>query len=106
MIPVRTIASVLDQYTRGLMPDFLTIDTEGLDEEILRSLDWTRHRPKVVCVESLSFSPRLGEGTKNTSLISYIVAQGFRVFADTHINTIFIEDAFLGATAQRRPLSS
>jgi FkbM family methyltransferase len=31
--------------------DFMTIDVEGADEEVLRSNNWDKYRPKYLCVE-------------------------------------------------------
>ena len=84
-LPVRPIARVLDEH--GFRPDFLTIDTEGYDLEILRGYDFVAHRPAVICAETLRFG-----GGKNTTVIDFIVAQGYRVHADTAINTIFIDE--------------
>jgi len=31
--------------------DFLSVDTEGFDFEVLKSNDWTKYKPTVICVE-------------------------------------------------------
>lgn len=50
----RTLADVLDEYLPPHQQiDFLSIDVEGLDVEVLKSNDWTKYRPKVVLVEIL-----------------------------------------------------
>jgi Methyltransferase FkbM domain len=38
-------------------PDLLSIDVEGLDTAILKTLDLSRFRPAVICVEALLCSP-------------------------------------------------
>lgn len=43
--------------------DFMSIDVEGLDLQVLKSNDWTRYRPKVIIVEALTFN--LDEPKKN-----------------------------------------
>ena len=47
-LPVMTIAQVLQNRA---IPDFLTIDVEGLDYDILKSIDYKRYPFKVICVE-------------------------------------------------------
>lgn len=47
-LPVMTVAQVLSNRA---IPDFLTIDVEGLDYEILKSIDFKRYPFKVICVE-------------------------------------------------------
>jgi len=47
-LPVMTVAQLLSNRT---VPDFLTIDVEGLDYDILKSIDFERYPFKVICVE-------------------------------------------------------
>jgi FkbM family methyltransferase len=87
-IPVDNINAVLDR--RDFTPDFLSVDTEGNDLIILQSYDFSRRRPAVVCVETISFSTH-GEGRKNPAIADYLSSRGYRVHADTAINTIFVD---------------
>lgn len=50
-IPVVTINQIVDEHAKGIFPDFLTLDVEGLDEQIIASADFSTSRPKVICVE-------------------------------------------------------
>ena len=45
------INDVIERYMGGVAPDFLSIDTEGCDFDILRSLDLARFRPRLICIE-------------------------------------------------------
>jgi FkbM family methyltransferase len=91
---VEPISAVLDRWK--FSPDFLSIDTEGRDLAILRTYDFVRHRPTVVCAETL-MSALEGTERKNTALIDFLAGQGFRVYADTYINTIFVDERRLHA---------
>ncbi len=56
VIPVKTmpLATLLDKYlAAGAQIDFLNVDCEGLDFEVLKSNDWSRYRPRLVIVEAL-----------------------------------------------------
>src|SRR3989344_689328 len=70
----------------GSAPNLISLDTEGLDFAILKSLDFTKYAPDVFCVETISFS-RLGQGVKNQQLISFLIKKGYLLYADTHINS-------------------
>ena len=83
---------IVDQHLAGKYPDFLTIDIEGLDEPILRALKYGANSPKVMCVETLSFSPK-GQAKKKNDLIDFLKAQGYFVYAETYINTIFEKES-------------
>lgn len=50
-IEIRTLKDVLDQYAKGAKIDFLTVDTEGTDLDVLQSNDWNNYRPTLLCVE-------------------------------------------------------
>jgi FkbM family methyltransferase len=52
-VPVVTLQSICEQYCRDKSISFLKIDAEGLEEEVLESLDWRRYRPVVVVVEAV-----------------------------------------------------
>lgn len=81
------INEVIKQNFPG-SPDFLSIDVEGLDLLILKSLDFEKYRPGVICVETISFSISNTE-QKMDELIVYVQSKGYFVYADTHVNTIF-----------------
>ncbi|SHM94994.1 FkbM family methyltransferase [Flavobacterium xinjiangense] len=88
-IKVETLADVLKNFSNGIFPQFLSLDAEGVDEIIIRELDFENNYPIVICIETISFSTS-GNGIKNLKLIDYIVNKGYMLYADTHINTIFV----------------
>lgn len=56
-IPVRPLAVVLQKYLpAGAQIDFMSIDVEGYDLEVLESNDWSRFRPNCILVEDENFS--------------------------------------------------
>jgi FkbM family methyltransferase len=51
-IPVQPLAAVLEAYLPTHRPiDFLSVDVEGMDLNVLQSNDWERFRPECVLVE-------------------------------------------------------
>lgn len=90
-IKVKTLKNVLDEFLNGIFPQFLTIDAEGVDELIIKEIDFENNFPIVICIETISFSTS-GNGIKNTNLINYIISKGYMLYADTHINTIFVKN--------------
>ena len=88
-VPIDNLENILNKYNGGKFPDFLTLDAEGIDELIIKSIDYKNNYPSVICVETLTFSAS-GNGIKNTNLINYITELGYLAYADTNINTIFI----------------
>jgi FkbM family methyltransferase len=90
-IKISPLADVIKKHSGGKFPDLLSIDVEGLDEEILKSIDYTSAIPKVMCVETLTFSAE-GKGVKKNELIEFVKSKGYMVYADTYINTIFVRE--------------
>lgn len=88
-INVVTFNNILDQYFDRRAPDLLTIDAEGVDELILKSINFENNPPIIICIETISFSSA-GLGIKNEKIIHYITGKGYLLYADTNINSIFI----------------
>lgn len=89
-ILVTPINKVLAQYFPNKAPDLISIDVEGLDLEILMTIDFNKHRAIAICVETVNFTTT-HKKTKNQSIISFMETQGYFVYADTGINTIFAD---------------
>lgn len=92
-IKVNTLVSILNQYSNGIFPQFLSIDAEGVDEIIIKAIDFEENFPIVICIETISFSTS-GNGLKNDDLIQYIESKGYLLYADTNINSIFVKESF------------
>lgn len=86
-VEISTIQVIL-KNNNGVFPDFLSLDAEGIDELVIRSIDYS-NKPKVICVETISFS-NTGQGVKNLALIDFIKESGYLLYADTYINSIFV----------------
>ncbi|MDB5145726.1 MAG: hypothetical protein JWQ66_4439 [Mucilaginibacter sp.] len=88
-IPIQSIQSIVQKYKNGTFPDFLSIDVEGLDDDIIKSIDFNRFKPIVICLETISYAEN-GRGEKNNAIITYLENKGYLKYADTNINTIFV----------------
>lgn len=50
LIPTKTLKSVLRNNNVKKI-HFLKIDTEGFEDEVVKSNDWNKYRPEVICIE-------------------------------------------------------
>lgn len=89
-VPIITINQIVDEHCGGIFPDFLSIDVEGLDYDILESVDFNRGRPKVICAEVTS---ALGE--KGGDIAQILKGKGYFVCFRTTGNSIFIDREYL-----------
>lgn len=92
-IKVKTLSNVLNEFCDGIFPQFLSIDAEGVDELIIKEIDFEKNFPIVICIETISFSTT-GNGSKNTNLIQFIEQNGYLLYADTNINSIFVRESY------------
>lgn len=86
---VTTYDNIIHKYFDNKAPDFLSLDVEGIDEDIIRSIDYQKHPPLVICVETISYSDS-GQGVKQQGIIDFLKEQDYLLFADTNINSIFV----------------
>jgi len=73
-IPVITVNEALKQCNP--IPDFVSIDVEGLDEAVVSGIDFGRFRPAAFCVETLTYSEH-GQGQKRNSIFETFSKHGF-----------------------------
>jgi len=70
-----------------------------MDSEVLRAIDWQVHRPTCICVETLTYEKN-NEPRKITEINDYMIRQGYMLYADTYINSIFVDQEQWNRRAQ------
>jgi FkbM family methyltransferase len=94
-VRVEPLASLLDKYVPvGTSVDFLSIDVEGKDFEVLLSNDWRRFRPRCVVVEELSTSI---QDVLQGRIHHLLDKAGYELFSKT-VNSLFYLARQAGAT--------
>lgn len=90
-VPVIVIDKIIKKYFKNSLPNFLNIDIEGWDYEILQTLDFENWRPEVVCIETITYSTK-NEQVKVKKLFNLFKEHDYFPYADTFINTIFVDN--------------
>lgn len=85
-VEVQSINSVINQHFSAC-PNLISLDTEGMDMAILETFDFTTYRPEVFCIETLTNV----DDRKMTEIIAFMISKDYAVYADTFVNTIFVE---------------
>lgn len=75
--------------------DLLSVDVEGLDLEILRSMDDEAPRPTVICVETGVY----GTPALVPEVFSLLAERGYTARGGSMINTVFVDTKALQAKA-------
>lgn len=70
-------------------PDLLSLDIEGLDLQVLQTLDFSKYPIPVICVETCRYSENHVR-PKDPAFAALLLEKGYFVYADTYINTIFV----------------
>ncbi len=85
-VPLLSINEIIEKHFTTA-PDFISLDIEGLDFEVIKTLDFINHRPKVLCVETIENSTE----KKHSEINEFMLSKDYMVYADTYINTIFVD---------------
>jgi FkbM family methyltransferase len=88
-VKIEDVNSIIKNYCKRV-PNLISLDVEGLDLMILQSFDFDLFRPEIFCIETLSYTEDKTE-CKLTEIIELMNQRGYMVYADTYINTIFVD---------------
>lgn len=91
LIEVRRLDYLIKKYIKKNKIDFLTIDIEGKELDALKSNDWNKFRPKVICIESFSLETKLGNSKEHLPLKRFLVSKGYQEVYRNPINIIYID---------------
>lgn len=87
-----TVGDIVDEYLGGNSPVIMNLDIEGLEKEILDSIDFSTIRPLFMIIEMIPYSTELTAGVKDNELLEYVRSKGYIEYAFTGINSIFIDE--------------
>jgi hypothetical protein len=99
-MPLYDINQVIADHFGGQAPLYLSIDAEGIHFEILKSVDFSRFRPKIICIETLV------SGTTKTipEIEAFMKEKNYVARGATFVNTIFVDNEILQKIeAARKP---
>ena len=81
------VSDILEKYlTNDICSDFLSVDVEGLDFEVLKSNNWLKYKPNIILIEALESN--LHEIYKS-ELLNYMDELEYILFAKTVNTCIF-----------------
>jgi FkbM family methyltransferase len=87
-IDVVPLKEIFDQHLLTNNIDFMNVDVEGLDYEVLASNDWSRYRPKYVLAEILD---GLIFDYEKSDIVKYMNNQGYELYGK-QVYTVFFKD--------------
>jgi FkbM family methyltransferase len=88
-VQLKTVEQIIKENFTAY-PDFLSIDIEGLDLDVLKTLDFTKYPIPVICAETCAYSENHIK-PKSPEISEFMMSKGYFIYADTYINTIFVK---------------
>jgi FkbM family methyltransferase len=89
-VPVMTVPQILARHWPSGFPDFMSVDVEGLDLEILQSIDFAGPTPKLICAEANS--RQHGRATAE-----FLESVGYTLYFRASVNMFFLRSDLLPA---------
>jgi FkbM family methyltransferase len=90
-VPLVNINRAIAEHLGGRAPDVLSIDIEGLDLPVLRTLDFAKYRPRIVVAETLVTLTH----NHNPETTPFMASHGYEVRGMTYPNTIYVDRKLL-----------
>jgi FkbM family methyltransferase len=89
-IKTQKLSDILDKHSIQTI-DFMSIDVEGFDLNVLKSNDWVKYRPKVIVTEC--FAKDFAELKKN-EIYNFLKQKGYIQFCNTPTNMFYLDNSF------------
>jgi FkbM family methyltransferase len=89
-MPLLDINQVMDEHFQRA-PAFVSVDTQGLELAILKSIDYGRFRPEIICAETLV----TGTNQLVPEVAEFMQTKGYVVRGMTLVNTIFVDSKII-----------
>ncbi|MEK3764645.1 FkbM family methyltransferase [Solibacillus sp. FSL K6-4121] len=93
-VKTTTYNEIVEKYL-DKAPTILSVDIEGMDFEILETIDFVNYRPLLIIVEMIEYDTNLNYMTKNVEIKDFLDSNGYDEYAYTGINSIFIDKTYL-----------
>ena len=89
-VELHRLDDILSEYCGTREIDFMSVDTEGLDLDVLQSNDWNRFKPRVVCVESVRHGINWNTVEAGTDCERLLASFGYEKVHDSGLNSIYL----------------
>ena len=84
-VPVTTINEIASKYSLWC-PDFVSIDVEGFEMDVLKGADWSRFKPRIVCIEDHG----LDLMNLKSAVHDFLIQRGYKLCARTVSTSFYI----------------
>ncbi len=86
-LPINSLADILDKYLiNSVSIDFLSIDVEGFDYDVLLSNNWQKYKPKIILVETSVIDTN---DELNSPISKFLGEMGYSLVAKTYRTSFY-----------------
>lgn len=89
-VPMMRIDQIIEQYCPGV-PDVVSLDVEGLEMDILSSIDFEKYRPFIFIIETISYAATIQVEKKRKNIMEFMEKQEYGEYAFSGVNSIFVD---------------
>lgn len=88
-IQSKTLTSILEKTKyKNKQIDFLNIDAEGVDFQVLKSLDFNIYKPKLICIEIWGIDSKKNS-IKNNNIYKFLKNKNYKLLTTAAANFLF-----------------
>lgn len=84
------INQIIEEHYQEHGIDFLNIDVESLDFEILETMNFDKYKPKVICIEPSDCFSHLDNHKNSDRINKFLQHYSYHLVAETSANMIFL----------------
>jgi len=96
-VPINPLSAILEKHQVQKV-DFLNIDCEGNDLAVLRSNDWSRWKPLVICVEDHA------ESWQQSETVRFLASVGYSLKYRAVFSSVFLPNEIALSLSKSRGL--
>lgn len=89
-VPVMTFNDIIEKYYDEV-PTVVSIDIEGEELKVLRSIDMESYRPYLYIIETVEYKTKIVSGNKRIDIIDFMENNDYYEYAFTGVNSIFVD---------------
>lgn len=88
-VRVERLEKIFMKYCPNVNVDFLSIDTEGFEMKVLKSNNWKKFRPKIICIESFTFNSSRLKSSERREIGKFLSRVGYKKVFSNDTNIIY-----------------
>lgn len=86
------LSDILDKYKISSSIEFMSVDVEGFDLNVLKSNNWIKYRPKIIIIE---FHAKDLDTLESNAVHTFLNSKGYNFLCNTTTNFFYIERNYL-----------